>query len=90
MMLARVVVEEEDYAVVARVSDRDEHGEEVPRSDRIATAMRMAWSAEARTGRTAVVVESDEGPAAVVEMGDAPESAFEETAGTLLDIAASW
>lgn len=89
MMQHRVVVQEEGYAVVARVSGTDENGEEVPRSDRMATAIRLVWSAQAR-GRNAQVREDEEGVAAVVELGDAPDSEFEETAGTLLGIASSW
>lgn len=90
MMQGRVVVQEEGYAVVARVVDKDEHGESLPRSERLATAMRVAWSAELRCGRPAQVIEDEAGPAAVVELGDAPDSDFEETAGALLEIAASW
>lgn len=90
MMQSRVVVQEEGYAVVARVAGRDENGEELPRSERLATAMRLAWSAQARCGRPAQVVEDENGPAAVVELGDAPEADFEETAGALLEIASSW
>lgn len=89
-MMSRVVVQEEGYAVVARVADKDEQGERLPRSERLAAAMRLAWSAEARCGRPAHVVEDEQGPAAVVELGDAPDSDFEETAGALLEIAASW
>lgn len=89
-MHRRVVVQEEGYAVVARVSETDEHGEELPRSERLATAMRVAWTAEQRCGRPVRVVSDEKGPAAVVELGDAPEADFEETAGTLLEIAASW
>lgn len=85
-----VVVQEEGYAVVARVAQKDEHGEELPRSERLATAMRVAWIAEQRCGRPAQVIEDEDGPAAVVELGDASEAAFEETAGHLLGIAASW
>lgn len=88
--MSLVVVKEEGYAVVARVADRDSNGETLPRSERLATAMRVAWDAELATGRHAQVVEDEEGPAAVVELGDAPESLYEETAGALLEIAASW
>ena len=89
-MHRKVFVREEGYAVVARVSETDEHGEELPRSERIAIAMRVAWSAEQKCGREVRVVSDEEGPAAIVELGDAPESEFEATAGALLEIAASW
>lgn len=90
MMVARIVVEEGDYAVIARVPATDANGEEVPRSDRISTALQVAWGVEARCGRAVQVIEDETGPAAVVELGDAPESEFEETAGAILEIAASW
>lgn len=90
MMQSRVVVQEESYAVIARVAGKDENGEELPRSERLASTMRLAWSAEARCGRPVQVVEDEEGPAAVVELGDAPEADFEETVGAFLEIAASW
>lgn len=86
----RVLVQEEGYAVVARVAQTDENGEQLPQSERIATAIRVAWTAEQRCGRPVKVVQDEDGPAAVVELGDAPEAEFEETAGTLLEIAASW
>lgn len=90
MMHRMVSVQEEGYAVVARVAAQDENGEELPRSERIATAIRVAWSAEQKCGRPVRVVSDEQGPCAIVELGDAPESEFEETAGALLEIAASW
>lgn len=90
MMHRMVTVQEESYAVIARVEGKDENGEDVPRSERLERTMRLAWSAEARCGRLVQVIEDEEGPAAVVELGDAPEVVFEETAGAFLEVASSW
>lgn len=78
-------VSAEEYAVVARVSKTTETGERIPRSDRLAAAMLFASAAEARCGRETRVVESDDGDevAAVIDLGDASEEAFEETTNRL-------
>jgi hypothetical protein len=87
--MLRAVVEEREYAVAARVSEVDDGGEELPRSDRLATAFHIQQRAEALCGRPVSVVEDEDGVAAVVTLGDALEPEFEETAVLLLE-AASW
>lgn len=88
-MALRAVVEERDYAVAAKIPSIDENGEEVPRSDRIAAAMRVSWEVTRLSGRPAEVVDDGEEVAAILTIGDATEEEFEETAATFLE-AASW
>ncbi len=85
-MSLRTVVEEREYGVVARIGATDDADEEVPRSDQLAAAYRLQWSC----ARPSQVIEDDEGIATVVELGDAPDSEFEEVAGRLLEEAESW
>ncbi len=84
--MIRTVVEEREYEVIARVGNRDENGEEVPRSDRIAEAIRIWNEAKRRSQHPAEVVEDENGPGVVVRRGDAPEPEFEEVAGVLLEV----
>lgn len=87
--MLRAVVEEREYAVVARIGARDENGEEIPKSDRIAAAYRICEKARNSSKFPAEVVEDERGVVALVHLGDAPDADFEEAAGTLLE-AASW
>jgi hypothetical protein len=88
-MMTRVTVEEREYAVVARPKHTDENGEEIPKSDRVATAIRVAEHARA-SGYPARLVDDDNGETlAAVELGDTYEEEFEEVTGFLNEVA-SW
>ena len=86
----RAEIEEREYEVVARVSDVDEFGEELPKSERLAAAYRIAGTASRRSRFPARVLEVEgEGISACLHLGDAPDADFEEAAGALME-AASW
>lgn len=81
----RAIVEERDYAVAARVRATDGAGEKLPKSERLL----IAFEIERRCGREVQIVEEGGDYSVVAELGDAPERAFEEAAGALME-ASSW
>jgi len=89
MMQRWAVVEQREYEVAARPSRTNEAGEEVPKSDRIATAIRVAQHASSSGYPARLVDEEDGEVSAVVELGDASEEKFEDAARVMLE-AASW
>ncbi len=79
----RAVVSEDAYGVTARVSDTDENGEPLFRSDKLGTAMVIANRVK-QCGRACEIRESDGAMMVAIDLGDAPESEFEEDAGALI------
>lgn len=79
----RAVVSEDAYGVTARIADLDERGEELYRSDKLGTAYEIASRVKA-CGRACEVRESDGAVLVACDLGDAPDSEFEEAAGALL------
>lgn len=88
-MMLRAHVVQREYSVSARPARTDDNGEEIPRSDRIATALHLVMKASDSKYPARLVDEDDGEVSAVVELGDASDEKFEEVSQFLTQ-AASW